>query len=99
MTDENAPDPERRGLGSALIGMVRNGLAVLAAILIAFALDAWWTDRDERQRTGDILYAMVAEFEVAGVQLDSIAEQNQRMVEHSAAFVRRTKRTCYWQPS
>ena len=56
--------------------MAWNGAAVLAAILIAFALDAWWTDWDEGRRTDDILRAMAAEFDAAGVQLDSIREQD-----------------------
>jgi hypothetical protein len=70
--------------------MAREGLAVLAAILIAFALDATRTDWAEGRRTDDILGAMVAEFAAAEMLLDSIRERNQQAMEHVIAFVRRT---------
>lgn len=87
---ENGSDRGWRDVASYLFGALRNGLAVLAAILAAFALDAWWNEQDEEQRTDDILQAIAVEFAAAGVQLDSIADRNQAMIEHRTRFVRRT---------
>ena len=71
--------------------MARNGAAVLAAILIAFGLDAWWTDRDEDQRIGELLLSIADEFEAATTQLDSILSTNDRYVARSIAFLARTE--------
>ena len=84
-------DPGPMRFRSSALRMVRDGSAVLAAILIAFALDAWWTDRDDRQRIDDILNAIVAEFEAARVQLDSVTAYNQLTIDHLAAFQRRSE--------
>jgi hypothetical protein len=85
----NADDAERRlrSLGR----MVRNGMSVLAAILIAFGLDAWWTDRDEAERLGDLLLLIAEEFEAATVQIDSIVSANDSEVAKGIAFLARTE--------
>jgi hypothetical protein len=71
--------------------MVRNGAAVLAAILIAFGLDAWWTNRDEVERVDELLLSIAEEFETATEQLDSILNTNDRWLATSIAFLARTE--------
>jgi hypothetical protein len=85
---------ETRGAGLRIrsLGiMVRDGAAVLAAIMIAFGLDAWWADRGEAERTDQLLLAMAGEFEAATVQIDSIVRVNDRVVATSIAFLARTE--------
>lgn len=91
MQSSDSFEPDRTTFRSSMMRMLRDGAAVLAAILVAFALDAWWTERDDRERIDDILGAMIAEFEAAGVQLDSVTAHNQRTIEHLAAFHRRSE--------
>lgn len=38
------------------------GVAIVASILLAFAIDAWWTEKTERDRTGELLEALEAEW-------------------------------------
>jgi len=42
--------------------MLLDGMAVLAAILIAFSLDAWWEERADEIRTSALLEALEAEW-------------------------------------
>ncbi|MEE4330637.1 MAG: hypothetical protein V2J10_07200 [Wenzhouxiangella sp.] len=51
--------------------LVREALAVLAAILAAFALDAWWDDRVERNAMYEALQTVAMEVERNLVELDS----------------------------
>ena len=51
----------RVGQGRSLMSMLRNGVSVLAAILVAFALDAWWDDRVKERRTAVLLGAVGAD--------------------------------------
>ncbi len=71
--------------------MARDAAAILAAILIAFGLDAWWADRGEAERTDQLLLAMADEFEAATMQIDSILATNDRVVALSIAFLARTE--------
>jgi hypothetical protein len=56
--------------------LVREALAVLAAILVAFALDAWWDARVERGSMLDALDAVAVEIERNLVQLDETLDYN-----------------------
>jgi len=60
----------------ALAQMVRDGAAVLAAILVAFGLDAWWGNRDQAAETRELLIAIRGEFQDAAANLDSIIVSN-----------------------
>jgi hypothetical protein len=39
------------------------GVVIVASILLAFAIDAWWQDREDRQREVILLEALLGEFE------------------------------------
>ncbi len=59
-----------------LPGMARESVAVLAAILVAFALDAWWDERREREEMLDALDAVTVEIERNLVLLDEAIAEN-----------------------
>ena len=68
-----------------LAALLREALAVLAAILIAFALDAWWDDRVERQ-------AMIAALETGAMEVDrnlELLDQTRSYNQSSVAASRR----------
>lgn len=60
-----------------LAALLREALAVLAAILVAFALDAWWDARVERTEMLEALDAVAIEVERNMVRLDSTLTYNQ----------------------
>ena len=55
---------------------LREAFAVLAAILIAFGLDAAWEAQTERRATLEALRAVLEEFEVVRSQLSEAIEAN-----------------------
>jgi hypothetical protein len=65
--------------------LLREALAVLAAILVAFALDAWWEERQERRMMLEALDAVAIEIERNVALLDSTLALN----EGQAALVQR----------
>lgn len=60
--------------------MVRESLAVLAAILVAFALDAWWDERTERRDALDALDAVRVELERNRIEFERVVEVNEGVV-------------------
>ena len=83
-------DPqERSGLGG-VVRLLRDLLAVLGAILAAFALDAWWSEHADAARTKEVLAAIAGEFEGAAVELDSIIAENDQFMASRLAYLGRT---------
>ena len=70
-----------------LAALVREAIAVLAAILIAFALDAWWDGRVERHSMLDALDAVAVEIERNVLRLDSTLEYNASRTELVQAVI------------
>ena len=70
----------RLGLRATILRMVRDATAVLAAILVAFGLDAGWEASRDRGRTEALLVAITTEFDRAVVELDSIVSAGHRGV-------------------
>lgn len=71
--------------------LVREAAAVLAAILIAFGLDAWWDGRVERASMLDALDAVAVEIERNVIALDSAVALNRRQIEIAQDLVRKTE--------
>jgi hypothetical protein len=44
--------------------------AIVASILLAFAIDAWWDDRLDQQQEDEVLAILLAEFEDNRTELD-----------------------------
>jgi hypothetical protein len=82
---------EGRGL-RGVARLLRDLVAVLGAILVAFALDAWWGEHAEATRTRELLEAIAGEFDGAAVELDSIIAENDRFMTSRVAFLGRAAR-------
>lgn len=72
---DSAPDTPIQGTRTRsrlgrLVHWLREPLAILAAILVAFALDAWWEERREQEQMRDALDAVAVEIERNLVLLD-----------------------------
>jgi hypothetical protein len=70
--------------------LILDGAAILGAILVAFALDAWWDDRQEATRTEELVEAIASEFTEAVIQLDSIIAENERFIAAKGLYLSRT---------
>ncbi len=60
--------------------LLRESLAVLAAILVAFGLDAWWGARVEREAAMDALRTVRAEVQRNRVELARVLQVNEGVV-------------------
>jgi hypothetical protein len=68
--------------------MLREATAVLAAILVAFGLDAWWDNRAAAVRRDELLSVISREFETAVIELDSLVALDERSVASLRSFIR-----------
>lgn len=50
--------------------MIAEGAVIVASILLAFALDAWWDASQRSRETADLLAALDEEFALAAAELD-----------------------------
>lgn len=63
------------------------GLVIVASILIAFALDAWWDDHERGVREREALVALADELRGAAIELDSVMAFNEGRVEAATYFL------------
>jgi len=56
------------------------GLVIVASILLAFALDAWWDRRQLRDEAHDLHVALLAEFQEAAVEVERAVDWNRGVV-------------------
>jgi hypothetical protein len=71
--------------------LVREAAAVLAAILVAFGLDAWWGGRVEHASMLEALDAVAVEIEHNVTSLDSAVALNRRQIELAQDLVRKPR--------
>lgn len=70
------PDTKRPSLARLAL----EASVIIGSILLAFALDAWWDERQEVERVSELLEAVAAEFDAEIAGLDSIIAVNRRVV-------------------
>lgn len=70
------PDTKRPSLARLAL----EATVIIGSILLAFALDAWWDERQEVERVSELLEAVAAEFDAEIAGLDSIIAVNRRVV-------------------
>ena len=62
-----------------LLRIALESLAIVLSILLAFAIDAWWDERQDRRAEVDILEGLVAEFEAYRDRFDRQADRYVQM--------------------
>ena len=75
---------------SATRRIVTEVVVIVGSILLAFALDAWWDDRQERARVDEMLDAVALEFEAEVQVLDSIIRSNETQAAFFEVVIERT---------
>ena len=63
------------------------GVVIVASILVAFSLDAWWDRRGRGEHEREALSALAEELRGAAVELDSVVAFNERRVEAGRRFL------------
>ena len=66
-------------------------LVIVGSILLAFALDAGWDDRQERERVSELLSAVADDFDREVVALDSVVAVNRRREALQTALLHLTE--------
>ena len=59
-------------------------LAIVLSILLAFGIDAWWDERNERIEEKEILLALQIEFEANRVEADSVIRVHENALQFAA---------------
>jgi hypothetical protein len=78
MAFETMTERANRRWGPRLLSLSLEGLAVLAGVLLAFAVDSYGQTRDDRQRAARMLTALDSELEVNAGRLDGLIESADR---------------------
>ena len=78
MTDSQTIPWKRIGVEAA---------AVVASILLAFAIDAWWTEKIERYRTDELLRALESEWAADLQRIDSHLTDYERVMDETVKLI------------
>jgi hypothetical protein len=62
------------------------GTAIVASILLAFAIDAWWDEQKERADEREVLLALKAEFEVNKREAKAVIDHHEDSVQRIREF-------------
>lgn len=68
--------------------LVAEGVLIVVSILVAFAIDAWWAERQDRVDERRILSSLKAEFQVNAKKIPSYIERHSRTAEYSSELIR-----------
>jgi len=63
-------------------------VVIVTSILLAFALDAWWSEYRQAREASDLRAALIAEFEVAGEELAVSVSRNERIIASADTLLR-----------
>ena len=64
--------------------------AIVASILLAFAIDAWWDERQERLEEQEVLSALIAEFQLNRAEAVEVIETHELGRQRVAALAQLT---------
>lgn len=66
-------------------------VAIIASILLAFAIDAWWEERGERKLETALLADLQSDFRASQAHLEAWLAGNRRTLEDNTLFVDRVR--------
>lgn len=75
------PDPAQTPHRLLLRGTIREIVVVVASILIAFSLDAWWDSWKERREEAFLIRMLIIEFDQNLEQLDQISSSTRGLLD------------------
>lgn len=78
---------ERTGRGLYLRRVIVESLAVMASILLAFAIDAWWDGHLDRRQEASLLAGILADYRDSRPELESRLELARRMSANTELLI------------
>lgn len=63
------------------------GLLIVASILLAFAIEAWWQERDDRAKEQYYLSTLHSDLAAARAELEQTIEQDSALIERAESFL------------
>ena len=78
---------EGNGPGIPWRRVLIEGVVIVGSILLAFWIDASWESRQDRAQAESLLTALLEDFEVATVLLDTVASQQGRLAESGRRLI------------
>jgi len=66
--------------------VLAEGTAIVASILLAFAIDAWWDERKDRANEQQILLALKSEFEINRIEAQSVVDHHEESIRRIREF-------------
>src|SRR5688572_14120273 len=88
MIGEFRPRAQRGPRSNVLLWVAGEIFIVVAGVLIAFALNAWWAERSARSEEQAHLRALAADFERNVAIYEVLVEREQRIVDKSLELLR-----------
>ena len=70
---------------------VTEGVLIVASILVAFSIDAWWAERQERQQEALILTALRDEFQLNADRLPRFIDNHRKTMSAATAVLQRMR--------
>lgn len=67
--------------------IVAESVVIVASILLAFAIDAWWQNRGERSQERELLLDLKRDFEASQAHLDDWLAGNRRVQQGTTRFL------------
>ena len=69
--------------------LAAESVAIVASILLAFAIDAWWDGQRDRDREKDLMVDLLADFRSSRAELETRLGLSRRMATANALFTER----------
>jgi hypothetical protein len=66
-----------------------DGVVIVASILLAFSIDAWWDERQERAEEGEALAQLAIDFRANAARLDTVRFYHQRALDANYEIIAR----------
>ncbi len=68
-------------------GIFAEGVIIVASILVAFAIDAWWDDRQEARQQAKLIVALKLDFETTKARLETSIEYPDSLIARTDSFL------------
>ncbi len=68
-------------------GLIVEGVAIVLSILLAFAIDAWWDERQERAEEKEVLESLYIEFEANRDEAAVVISNHERAIQSVATLM------------
>ena len=86
-SSQEVPIPSERGTQWLRVGA--EGVVIIVSILLAFGIDAWWDERQERAEEREALSQLESDFRANAAQLDTVRRYHQRALDASYEIIAR----------